>query len=282
MRAPVVHPAAFQTSRPTGRWPGALLGLFVAWQLAFILAANLFEFYPHRVHRIDELTSYRELLAGTENPNPVVHALASVTDCWGQLTGQYQMWWLFAPDFPPQATFPVVELRWRDPALKPVRLQSVLEPADTAAYFHAPGTADRLLHYEVNLGLGYAYCTEDEAAKDPANWRRLHRDMVQSQWKSMRAYMRWRMNDYLAAHPEAPTPDEVRLLIRTYPTPLAGPPRGSRGQAVDHPFARWRPARTCPPDQLPVEGFDVVSGQFVSLPWPADQLPAFPIAHAHE
>jgi hypothetical protein len=282
MLPPALNPAALRAG--VRQRAETLLGLFVAWQIAFLVTASLFEFYPHRVHRLDELTSYRELLAGTKNPSPVVHALASVTDCWSQLTGQYQMWWLFAPDFPPQATFPVVELRWDDPALRlpPVRLQSSLEPADTASYFHLPGSADRLLHYEVNLGLGYAYWTEQDAASDPANWRRLHRDLVQSQWKSMRAYMRWRMNAHLAEHPDLPPPDDVRLLICLHPSPAAGMPANSRSLPIDRPFARWRPAETGSPDILPVEAFEASSGQYAFLPWPADQLPARKVAQSHE
>jgi len=227
------------------------------------------------VHRLDELTSYRELLAGTKTPRPVIHALASVMDCWAQLTGQYQMWWLFAPDFPPQATFPVVELRWNDPAasLPTIRLPSSLEPDDTAAYFHPPTAADRLLHYEVNLGLGYAYWNEAEAAAEPDNWRKLHFDMVQSQWKSMRAYMRWRMNHFLARRPDLPPPDEVRLLIRIYPSPPPGVSSAERSLPYDQPYSRWRCVQDGPPGFLPVEAYDPFSGHYVALPYPPGMQP---------
>jgi hypothetical protein len=281
MQPPAFDLAAERASEPRGR-AAVLLGLLIVWQLVFIVAANLLDFFPHRVHRLDELTSYRELQAGTKNPCPTAHALANITDGWAQLTGQYQQWWLFAPDFPPQSTFPLVELRWDDSALglAPVQLRSSLEPQSTASYFHPPTSADRLLHYECNLGLGYVYWSERDAAVDAANWRQLLLDMVQSQWKSMRAYMRWRTAEYLAAHPDLPPPDEVRLLIRIYPTPAAGELPGRRSLPIDRPYARWRCAENGPPEMLPVQAYESSSGQFVSLPFPPGQQPAIKIARA--
>jgi hypothetical protein len=245
-----------------------LLGAFVVWQLVFIVASNLFDLFPHRIHRLDEMTSFRELLAGTKNPRPVIHALASVTDCWAQLTGQYQMWWLFAPDFPQQATFPVVELRWDDAALPPIRLLSPTEPANTASYFHPPDSTDRLLHYEVNLGLGYAYFDQAEAAEAPDKWRRRHFDMVSSQWKSMRAYMQWKTTRFLAQRPDLPPPDEVRLLIRLYPSPPPGAVPAQRSPPYDLPYSRWRCAEQGSSDFLPVEAYDLFTERYVALPYP--------------
>jgi hypothetical protein len=210
-----------------------------------------------------------------------VHALASITDGWAQLTGQYQMWWLFAPDFPPQATFPVVELRWHDPhaGMGPVRLHSSLEPANPAAYFHPPTSAERLLQYEMNLGLGCAFWSEPAAAADAAEQHQLPLDFVQSQWKSMRAYMRWRTAEFRAAHAALPPPDEVRLLIRTYRTPAV---QAARSPPIDRPFARWRCAEHGPPDLLPVEAYEPISGRYVALPIPPGRQSGAKIAHSHE
>jgi hypothetical protein len=272
MRVPVVKPTALRLFRPSGRAPAVLLGAFIVWQLIFLLLANLLEFVPHRTHRFDEFTSYRELPPGTVKPAPMVQALAAVTDCWSQLTGQYQIWWLFAPDCPRNATFPVVELRWDDPArsLAPVLLFSSLEPADRAAYFHPMDSTDRLLHYEAYLGLGPAYWNDPTESADLKSWHELLSNIVRRQWKSMRAYLRWRTADFLAHHPELPPPDEVRLLIRMYPTSAAGAPSTNPAPPRVLPLARWRCSENELSSFLPVEGYDPFNQRFIALPKPSD------------
>jgi hypothetical protein len=198
--------------------------------------------------------------------------LTAATDCWSQLTGQYQMWWLFAPDCPRNATFPVVELRWDDQTVErsPVVLRSSLEPASTAAYFHPPDSTDRLLHYEAYLGLLPAYWNDPTEPDDLKSWQKLLSDIVRSQWKSMRAYLRWRTADFLAHHPELPPPDEVRLLIRIYPTSAAGDTSINRPGPRDLPLARWRCCESESSSCLPVEGYDPLNQRFISLPKPRE------------
>jgi hypothetical protein len=204
--------------------------------------------------------------------------LAAVTDRWAQLTGQCQMWSLFAPDFPRQGTFPVVELRWDDPAgSAPVRLLSSFEPADTTSYFRPPGSADRLFSYEVYLGLGLCYWDEAAAATEKEAWRKHFRDVVGRQWKSMRAYLRWRTAEFLKEHPEQLPPDEVRLLIRIYPTPPPNAKPEERSPPREQPMARWRCAENGPPGLLPLEAYDPFSREYVALPvYPGEVLAVRP------
>ena len=136
------------------------------------------------------------------------------------------MWWLFAPDFPPQATFPVVELRWDDPAWKltPVQLTSRRWSRRTRrAYFHPPTAADRLLHYEVNLMRGLFVWNEQDSR---CRFRRLRRAAVRPGGKANGSRCGRTcgggLAQFLAQRPDLPPPDEVRLLIRIYPTPAAG------------------------------------------------------------
>jgi len=275
MLSPILKPAAVRLGHSVGRAPAAVLGLFIVWQLVFLVLANLLEFIPHRARRLDEFTGYRERPAELVNAKPAVHVLAAVADCWAQLTGQYQMWWLFAPNFPPQATFPVVELRWDDPAAgsAPVRLLSSLEPANTASYFRPPTSADRLLHYEMNLCLGLMYWDEPTDPAEVEMWKKLLGDIVRCQWKSIRAYLRWRTNEYLADHPDLPPPDEARLLVRIYPTPPAGAAPADRQPPYDQPFARWRCAEDGPSTFLPVEGYEPFAGRYIPLPYPPGKAP---------
>jgi hypothetical protein len=245
------------------------LGGLIVWQLVFIPLANLLEFFPHRVRVADEVTDLRELPAELLAPPPGVHELATITDCWAQLTGQYQMWWLFAPQVPPQATFPAVELRWDDlpgrEALPPVRLLSPCEPADKTSYFRPPGSGDRLYHYEMHLALGAVFWNEQEAAPHADQWRALFREVVQMQWKSMRAYLRWRIRNFAAEHPELPSPDEATLVIRLVPTPPPGSDLNRPAPVSELPFARWRVAESGPTGLLPVEAYDPFADRFIPL-----------------
>jgi hypothetical protein len=277
MRSPTLKPAALRLDKPAGRAPAVLLGLFIVWQLVFIVTANLLEFFPHRVHQSDELTGLRELPPDAAKSRPAIHLLAAVTDRWAQLTGQCQMWSLFAPEFPPQATFPVVELCWDDPAsgLAPVRLLSSFEPADAASYFRPLSSDDRLFHYEVYLGLGLCYWDESAATSETEAeaWRKHFRDVARRQWKSMRAYLRWRTAQFLKQHPDLPPPDEARLLIRIYPTPPPGAAPEDRSPPRDQPMARWRCAENGPPGLLPLEAYEPFSRRYVALPVrPGDEL----------
>jgi hypothetical protein len=284
MLAPNGSPTANRCCPPGRQASAVALGVFIVWQLVFLVVANVLDFFPHRVHRLDELTNFRVLPAGSRCPWPLVHAVASVTDRWAHLTGQYQMWWLFAPDFPAQATFPVVELRWDDPLLAsaPVRLPSAACPADRSAYFHAPTSADRLLQYEANLCLGYAFWNENSLAEDPVGSRQFQFDLVRSQWKSMRAYMRWRTAQFLGQRPDLPPPDEVCLLIRIAPTPAWNATANRHAPTIDCPFARWRCAENGSAEVLPVEVFDPLIERYVPLPRSPDQRLAIEAHHRHE
>src|SRR5262249_46604043 len=175
----------------------------------------------HRPPGRDELIDFPEPLAGTERPPGLAHALATVTDRWAELTGQYQVWWLFAPGFPPQAAFPAVELRWDDEA-EPVRLLSPSDPADPCSSARAWGSPDRFYHYEARLGLVLVHWDNDTASEDADFWRTFRQDRVRRQWKSIRAYLRHRLHEWQADHPDAPPPREAAAPVPPDPPP---PPR---------------------------------------------------------
>jgi hypothetical protein len=283
MRAPVLQPAAQPLFRPVEKGPAVLLGLFVVWQLVFLVLANALEFIPHHVHRLDEFTGYREVPPEDANATPTIRALAAAIDCWSQLTGQYQMWWLFAPDFPRQATFPAVELRWDRAThdFEPALISSSLEPATITSYFHPPDSTDRLLHYEANISAELAYWNDPTEPADIEQWHRRLSDAACSRWKSTRAYLRWQIAKFLAEHPDRPSPDEARLLIRIYTTPAPDARRGDRPPPRDMPFARWRCSEDESFEFLPIELYDPFSGRYVALPKPPVQERAEEVAH-HE
>ena len=252
------------------------LGLFVVSQLVFLATANLLAFFPHGAASEGELSDSRNSAGSAGNTGPiqaVIDVVGEAADRWGFLTGQVQAWWLFAPDFPTKATFPLVELGWDDtPAastsgpnsLPRVLLRSSLEPRDPHAYFKAPGSGDRLFHYESRLGLIMLCWDKDVTTRFPNEWREAVEDRVRRQWKSIRAYLRWRTLQFHEQYPELPLPSEAVLRIRVFKTPSPGHPIEWDGP-YDLPLARWKLKADSAPDRLPIEMFDPIANRFVTL-----------------
>jgi hypothetical protein len=252
--------------------PQFSLGLFIIWQLFFLAASNLLNLLPHTETADDELSDSRGLPANAIKPvpgKPAINFILGLTGGWAELTGQSQAWWLFAPDFPRQATFPVVELRWDDDkpvpaAPKSVRLHSVLEPEDPRNYFRPPGAMDRLFHYEVRLGLIFTAWNPESVQEFPDDWRAAVAERVYRQRRSIHAYLRWRVRRFLAEHPKLPPPRQAVLSIRVYPTTPAGS-RQDRQTAWEQPLARWTPARKIDGDGPSLEVCDPVSGIYFGV-----------------
>jgi hypothetical protein len=243
-----------------------LLGLFISWQLLFLPAANYLAFFPHGQPEEGELSDSRSAPDQTGSATAVqsgINVAARITDAWAYLTGQVQAWWLFAPDVPRAATFPIVELRWEDGP--PVRLHTVLEPDDPRHYFRPPSSFDRLFHYEIRLGLIVSNWNEHTLAEAPEFWRTAFEDRVRRQWRSIRAYLRWYVQSFQRVHPERATPGEAVLFIHIYRIPEPGRDTAVASEPLEQPLARWLPAKAAQPGELPVEVYDPVARAFVPL-----------------
>lgn len=237
------------------RWPQVLLGVFIVWQLFFIFALN-----------------YTQLMLGPADgplldkpdgapPDAVDRAadlVRNVTQRWANLTGQYQSWWLFAVT-PHDSTFPHVELRWQEPGRAPVHLDALQEPVDTASYFRLPGGSDRLFHYEMNVEITYRPYDE-QFMKTPQRY--LQR--AQERWPAVLAYLKWRLGQWQAEHPEAPPPSEVVLFSRSYTTPPPGA-AWERTAPVNRDVFRWRPGAVPAAGFAPLEVYDPRRKGFVPL-----------------
>jgi len=147
----------------------------------------------------------------------------------------------------------------------PVLLLSSFEPEEPRSYFKLPGSGDRLFHYEGRLGLIMIYWDPDMPKRFPNEWREAVKDRVHRQWKSIRAYLRWRVLQYLTEHPELPPPTQAILRIRIFRTPEPGQQTVAWGEPIDLALARWQPCREPAPGSLPVEAFDPVDQRFVTL-----------------
>ncbi len=178
------------------------LGLLITWQLLFIPLANYLEFLPHRPAGTGELTDYRELAPESPSEYPLVNHAANVTDAWAHLTGQYQMWWLFAPQFPPASTFPEVQIQTSGEDTEAlVTLQSSFEPPPSGEYLRlSPGT-DRLFLYEMHLGIGLTWWDASKLSDDAAeraDWQKHFRALATRQQQSLTRYALWRSEPYFS------------------------------------------------------------------------------------
>jgi hypothetical protein len=245
-----------------------IIGLFVAWQLVFLVSTNAIAFLPIAEAEDGELTDSRGPLPG-ETPDSRLEPIKVLNDgmmAWAQATGQIQAWWLFAPCFPPDATFPLVTLHWNHGESEDVQLHSHQEPRDPSFYVRLPGSSDRLFHYEMRLGLVAALLSEESLEKHASEWRDLFKGRVERQWKSLRAYMKWRTESYLLEHADLPMPDEISFSILAYRTPDPGvlPPHWT--PPLQQKLARWLPSRPDQSDCLPLEYYDQVQKCFLPLP----------------
>jgi hypothetical protein len=290
---------AAAAQRPTSAQ--VLLGLFISWQLLFLPAANYLAFLPHGQADEGELSDSRSAPRQADASGAVQNAIdfaAGITDAWSHLTGQAQAWWLFAPEVPRSATFPIVELRWDDdsesvackaslaaplaatngvasavlcfdfrqvPALQPVRLHTVLEPKDPRHYFRPQSSFDRLFHYEIRLGLIVSNWNEQTLGETPEFWRKAFKERVRRQWRSIRAYFRWYVQHFQQENPELPPPKQVILSIRIYQIPGPGKASEVWPPPWEQPLARWRPDAPAESGNLPIEAFDPVARRFVTL-----------------
>jgi hypothetical protein len=273
-----VSQVAMNTPSPARRPTVAqvLLGLFVVWQLIFLGASNLLAFFPHAEPAEGELSDARNAPLPANDSGPWQSAIdlgLEATSRWAGYTGQIQAWWLFAPEFPNQATFPTVELRWDDPESsenteslpKLVRLTSSLEPPDPQSYFRPWPSDDRLFHYEARLGLIMLPWHKELLEEEPELWREALQTRVQRQWRSMRAYLRWCVRRYQDDHPESPPPRQAVLLISIYRTPDPGQRPTTWGGPDVQPLARWLPEREGNHACLPIQAWNPLVNRFVDL-----------------
>lgn len=262
--------------RPT--IPQVLLGLFIIWQLFFMGAANILGFFPHGEAEEGELSDSR-VPPSPEGGGPIqstIDFVGGLTGRWTKLTGQVQAWWLFAPEVPQQATFPTIELRWdheNEPSaahsandyLPPVILKSYFEPDNSRCYFRPPGYLDRLFHYEIRLGLIFVKWSEQSVKDHPEDWRKVVEQQLRRTWKSTRAYLRWRLEQFQQEHPELPPPRQAILSIRLYRTPPFDTEPFDWGVPHNQALARWVLDAPCPPGCIPIEMCDPVTGRFTRL-----------------
>ena len=216
------------------------MGLFVVGQVCFIIGANLLPLLPLR-----------------SVPAP---QLNNLTTRWAHLTGQWQGWALYS-GVARQATFLCVDVHAGDSV---VRLPSTNEPADPAHHFR-PFLTSRQAGYEFYLIAGLANWTEEAVARDPEWWRHRIADHLRENWPTLRAYLRWKLRQFQASHPELQARRLV-LSVRRYHTQPPGDTSAVWAGPSERPLLRWSPQEPAAPGCLPLEMCDPVTGRFAPLP----------------
>ncbi|QJW98133.1 hypothetical protein [Frigoriglobus tundricola] len=248
------------------------VGLFAAWQLVYLPAANLIDFVPRRMsgpelEPIGDPYQTRGTFTSLEPLQRAAEWTGDALDFWSEVSGQEQGWSLFAPGPPPYSLIPAVEFRFADGTRD--TLLSAYEPADLRnPGVRAPLVHDRLFNFEAQFIYAAWYAPPEEVAKvyaPPEEVEKLPeslRDLPESARVlrgPIRAWLAWRLKGYRAAHPDRPAPTEVILTHRYIPTALPSEPRGWNRPAEERPYVRWRPAD----DTL--EAYDAVNKQFVPV-----------------
>ena len=279
-----------------------LLGLFILWQLFFLVSSNLLSLLP-RVRDSGQDKPKAEAIASEwlhekGHLADAERAFTRLATRWAEVSGQPQDWSLFAPNVTSIIPFVAVEFSWdeeRDDhsdkpdierqladllitgevqappstAWRPRPRASVVvlssnEPADVRRFVRFGKF--RLRRYESNLDVSLASPDkETDAVVD--SWRENIEDRVREHGRLMEAYMQWQLRRWSQRHPDLPPPKQVILWVRIYrvPPPEKAPSPWAWQGPEWHPVARWQPGAQSEIGMLPVEMFNPVVDRFESV-----------------
>jgi hypothetical protein len=247
-----------------------LLGAFVVFQLLFIPLGNYIKLVPVRIpdhHGEIDGELQVNLAPGAKCREPIqtlFDATAWISSRWSEVSGQGQCWALFT-GFGERASMPIVELRWpASDEREPVLLKSHFEPADPTNYFYWPEPCCRVWNYDNRMTLIHFAITH-KTVPDPDAYRRECMNCVRDMRHSMSAYLRWKTDRYLKAHPDLPRPESATLIARVLPDPPPGTSYRDRPATIEIPLARWVLDAAVAPDEVPLEAWDPRAEKFVRL-----------------
>lgn len=102
------------------------------------------------------------------------------------------------------------------------------------------------------------YASPELVAAHPELWADLP-EFVRTWRNEIRAWLGWRLTEYLAANPHRDRPRAVIMKHRYIPTPRPGEVRHTPQAVTERPFARWWPESDA------LDAFDVTLTRFVSV-----------------
>ena len=248
------------TPSPARRGLAVLVGLFAAWQLVSLLAANLIVFVPLRsagppLEPGSNLYQTKGTFTACEPLQRAADGTGRALEFWGEVSGQEQGWSLFAPGTPPYSVFPAIEFQWADGTRD--TLLSQYEPRDyTKPPVRAPFVHTRHFHFESQFVLPAWYASPEAVAEYPELAAGLP-DVVRAWRHEIRAWLGWRLKEYLAANPHRDRPRAIVLIHRYISTPKPGEPADGPRTVSERPFARWWP------DIDALDAFDAKTMSFI-------------------
>jgi len=250
-------------------WRARALGLFVLLQLVYLPLANFIQFVPRPMpEATGEFDMHMQREGTTTSIVPIqnaINAVSDVIDRYGELTGQAQAWSLFAPDFPKQSVFPVLEVYQAEGFVTTqTTYGSKLRPKDLNHYFRWPSPLSRFASYDYLHAVIYANFTPESYAEHPREWRQAVFDRVRQQQKSIMASFQLTAKFQREVAPGSPPPTSLVLSIEIIPSPPPGSNERPASRVV--PLARWQPGVADDPAWLPIEAWDLETRQFVRLP----------------
>jgi hypothetical protein len=251
------------------------VGLFAAWQLVYLPAANLIDLVPRRtgppLEPIDDSHQVRGTFTSVEPLQRAAEITGDALDFWSEVSGQEQGWSLFAPGMPPYTVVPAAEFHFADGTSD--TLLSPYEPTDKRRPRLRPPLVDNrpfnneaMLTYPVwfipPVEIAEAFAPPEDVARLPEAYRTLPE--AARAWRGLvRAWLAWRLKEYRAAHPERGAPVAVVLKHRYIPTPAPNQPPDWTAPVVERPYAKWRPGDDG------YEVYDAVNRRFV----PVEEMP---------
>lgn len=233
------------------------LGLFVTWQLLFLIFGNYLFVVGLRIGAAEENNEQPTWFPAAAK---IVRSCQAIPQGWEELTGQIQYWRLFTPVVT-EGDFPVVQIGSQE------QLPSIFEPEEPLHYFRPPGGSDRLYTYQANMVLVFAGSEENPRVPEDEHkeWLAVLKEervkRLRKNWKALMSYADWRIR---RAHPDGVPSAEITILVRSYFT--LDPGKESRWHGpVEQPLARWRPGAASAPGYLPIEVYDYETKEFVPL-----------------
>jgi hypothetical protein len=215
------------------------LGLFILWQVVFIVGNSLLQMI--RDGREIQNENTRNLLSHLTLDLPMDkgpgYQVLKVFQRWAEVTGQEQGWSLFAPGIGDQARFLHVVLHWDD-GRKPVVLPGPTEPADLKAFFRWGHS--RLRKYESYLGTSFDLGEEENQEQANTRWQKKMQREVWRQSDYMPGYLLFRWRIYQKEHRDCPPPAQIQVHVVNWQIPPPGTDPWFWQKPITVPFARIR------------------------------------------
>ncbi len=200
-----------KTPATVKNWRSIGVGMFILFQVVYLPLSNLIQFVPREMPRQTSECDIRVQREGTFTNiallQGALNTLGDGIDRYGELSGQVQAWSLFAPDFPKQTVFPIVQSVMMDgDHIITITSKPMQGPIEAGGYFRWPGPFSRVTGYNYLLAAVYADASENSMQEHEVEWRNAIFERVRLQQKSIIAWFRMNLQLQREKNPNSPAP----------------------------------------------------------------------------